>query len=133
MSTPLHNELDGVLADLKEQQGRITEAVGRLESAETTVVTEDRMIQATVDAKGKLTGLKLTGRRWRDLAPKELTARIVEVVNRAQDKAAEQTAELVAPLLPPGVSLDSMLGSTPDLQGMFKSAMEDLTAGKWLR
>lgn len=133
MSTPLHNEMTAALADLREQQSRIAEALARLNSAETTVTSEDRLIQATVDGRGRLTGLKFSGRRWRDLAPHELAARLVEVVDRAQDKAATQTASLMSGLVPAGLDPERLVGGDLDLDGLLEAAIEDVAAGRWAR
>ncbi|GAA3057118.1 YbaB/EbfC family nucleoid-associated protein [Actinokineospora globicatena] len=104
MSTPLHNELATALAELREQQERIALAVDTVAKATTTVTTEDRMVEATVDGQGKLTELKFTGRRWRDLAPKELAARLVEVIGKAQEQSSRSSAEVFAGVMPGGVA-----------------------------
>ncbi|MBY8851715.1 YbaB/EbfC family nucleoid-associated protein [Saccharothrix longispora] len=134
MSGPLHDEMSTALTDLRAQQDRITETLAQLGSVEATSTSEDRLLQATVDGQGRLTGLKFTGRRWRDLAPKELAAKLVEVVNRAQDQAAQQTASLMSGLMPPGLDAERLrdLGGT-DLDALFESAVEDLAAGRWTR
>lgn len=131
MSTPLHNEMAAALAELREQQSRITEAVERLKSADATVVSEDRLISASVNGQGRITELKFAGRRWRELAPKELAARIVDVVTKAQDKAAESTNALVSGLMPEGVDLDRLRDAGPDLDALFGAAVAD--AGRWTR
>ncbi|MDQ2589060.1 YbaB/EbfC family nucleoid-associated protein [Saccharothrix yanglingensis] len=133
MTTPLHNEMAAALAELREQQTRITEAVTRLKAAEVTATSDDRLLQATVDSQGRLTELKFTGRRWRDLAPKELAARLVDVVNRAQDKAAEQSAGMVAGLMPAGMDLDALRAGAPGLDALFEAAIGDVTTGRWAR
>jgi hypothetical protein len=126
MSAPLHNEMAEALAQLREQQSLITDAVGRLNTASATAASDDRTIEATVNAQGKLTGLKLSGRRWRDLAPKELAAKLVEVVNRAQDEASRKNSELVSAFLPQGMDFDKLRDAGPDLDAMFSAAIEDL-------
>lgn len=126
MSTPLHNEMAAAMAGLREQQTRITDAIGRLQSASTTVTSDDRLIEATVDGQGKLTGLKLAGRRWRDLAPKEFAARLIDVVSRAQDKAAQNSAELVSGLMPGGMDLDQLRNTAPDLDAMLSAALQGI-------
>lgn len=132
MSTPLHNELASALADLRAQQGAIEDALGRMRAVEATATSEDRLVEASVDGQGRLTGVRLAGRRWRELAPKELCARIVEVVNRAQDKAAAETAALAGGLMPQGMDLAALRGPGPDLEAMFAAALDD-AAVRWSR
>lgn len=131
MFTPLHNEMAAAVAELRAQQERIGNAVSQIESATATATTEDRLIKATVDGRGRLTEIAFSGRRWRELAPKDLASRIVEVVTRAQDRAAENTAALMAELMPAGIDLDQLQGSGPDLAAMFDAAVEE--AGRWHR
>ncbi|OLR93341.1 YbaB/EbfC family nucleoid-associated protein [Actinokineospora bangkokensis] len=133
MSTPLHNEMAAAVAQLREQQARLERTMADLRAVRASATSEDRLVEATVDSQGKLVGLVLSGRRWRDLAPKELAARITDVVNRAQTRAAENTAALVGGLLPQGMDLDALRGAGPDLDAMFAAAVDDATAGRWAR
>jgi hypothetical protein len=89
------------------------------------------LIKATVDGQGRLTELAFTGQRWREMAPKELCAKIVEVVADAQGKAAASVQELMAGLIPDGVDLDRLRENGPDLDAMIDSAIAD--AGRWSR
>ncbi|PPK70917.1 YbaB/EbfC family nucleoid-associated protein [Actinokineospora auranticolor] len=129
MSTPLHNELAAALVELREQQTRITEAVAKVAEASTTVAADDRMVEATVDGQGKLVGLKFHGRRWRDLAPGELAARLVDVVAKAQDQAAAATASVFAGVMPNGMSFtkDSADDLISELDAMFDTAVANGT------
>jgi hypothetical protein len=81
----------------------------------------DRMVTATVDGQGRLVDLKLTGKRYRQLAPAELTGRIVETVRAAQEDAARQAANALADILPPGLGLP--IGGELDLGAMFDAAV----------
>ncbi|MFT7841739.1 YbaB/EbfC family nucleoid-associated protein [Saccharothrix sp. BKS2] len=130
MSGPLHDEMTTALTDLRAQQDRIAETLAQLGSVEATSTSEDRLLQATVDGQGRLTGLKFTGRRWRDLAPKELAAKLVEVVNRAQDQAAQQTASLMSGLMPAGLDPERLRDLGTDLDALFESAVQDLASGR---
>ncbi|MGW5050421.1 YbaB/EbfC family nucleoid-associated protein [Actinokineospora sp. NPDC004072] len=131
MFTPLHNDMTAALAELREQQAKIADALGRMASASTTAATDDRMVSATVDGRGRLTAVAIAGRRWRELAPGEFAARVVEAVNRAQDAAAEAAAGLVADLMPAGVDLDRLRDVGPDLSAMVDAAVDE--AGRWGR
>ena len=133
MSTPLHNEMAAAMADLREQQSRISDALAGLQAVQATATSDDHLVEATVDGQGKLIGMAFSGRRWRDLAPKDLAARITDVVNRAQAKASQETASLVNGLMPAGMDLDSLRTTGPDLDAMFGAAVEDALSGRWSR
>ncbi|GGS30356.1 MULTISPECIES: YbaB/EbfC family nucleoid-associated protein [Actinokineospora] len=131
MFTPLHNDMAAALAELRAQQAKIADALGRVGEVTASAATEDRMVTATVDGRGRLTEIALAGRRWRDLAPGELAARVVDVVTRAQDKAAEAAASAVAGLMPEGIDLDRLRDVGPELSTMVAEAVDE--AGRWGR
>lgn len=124
MSTPMHDQLDAMMATLREDREKFDQAIVRAEEITETATSKNRMVRATVDARGRLTALELKGRRWRELAPTELCTRIVETVRDAQDAAAARSAELMTGLLPSG--LDAMLnGSPPDFESMLTDVLKD--------
>ncbi|MGX7828861.1 YbaB/EbfC family nucleoid-associated protein [Actinokineospora sp. 24-640] len=124
MSTPLHNKMADALADLRVQRDRIEQTLERMRAVEASATSDDRTVEATVDNQGRLTALRLNGRRWRDTSPKELCARLVDVVSRAQDKAAAETAALAAGMVPAGMDLAALRDSGPDLDALF-AAVDD--------
>ena len=89
------------------------------------------MLKTTVDGQGRLTELVFNGKRWREMAPKELGAKIVEVVADAQRGAAEATSELMGGLVPAGVDLEELRSAGPDLEAMMDSAIADVD--RWSR
>lgn len=131
MFSPLHNEMTDALRELRARQERIAEAFGRVHEVSTSATTKDRTIKATVDGQGRLTDLAFEGRRWREMAPKELGAKIVEVVADAQQQAATRVNELMTGLVPEGVDLDRLRDVGPDLDDMVKTAVAD--AERWSR
>src|SRR5882757_7877519 len=98
MFTPLHNEMTGAMRELRAKQEQITAAFGKLQETTASATTKDRAIRATVDGQGRLTELAFNGKRWREMAPKELGAKIVEVVADAQRQAASSVNELMGGL-----------------------------------
>lgn len=131
MFTPLHNELSEALNGLREQQGQIEDAVGKLDEVTATAASKDRTVAATVNGQGKLTELEIKGTRWREMAPKEFAAKVVEAVAAAQEQAAAESTALMAGLLPDGMDLDKLREQGPDLQAMIDTALED--TGRWAR
>jgi DNA-binding protein YbaB len=129
MSAPLHDGMASALSELRAQQEKIAGAVDRLQAVTANASTKDKMVTATVDGQGKLVELSFRGRRWRDLAPKELAAKIVEVVADAQDKASAETAGVMSDLVPAGLDLERLRQLGPDLDSMFNEAVEE--ARRW--
>jgi DNA-binding protein YbaB len=129
MSAPLYDGMTSALSELRAQQEKIAGAVDRLQAVTATESTKDKMVTATVDGQGKLVELSFRGRRWRDLAPKELAAKIVEVVADAQGKASAATAGLMSDLVPAGLDIERLRELGPDLESMFDEAVEE--ARRW--
>lgn len=131
MFSSFENEMTEAMRELRDRQGEIAEALGKMHEATATATSKDRMLKATVDGQGRLTELAFTGTRWRGMAPKELGAKIVELVADAQRQAAVATGELMAGLVPAGVDLEQLRSVGPDLAAMIDTAIADV--GKWSR
>lgn len=121
MSNPPEYDLANAIADLRAEQSRIQAATEHMSSITGSATSKDRMVTATVDGQGRLVDLKLGGTRYRQLAPAELTTRIVATVREAQDDAARATAAALSGLLPDGLSLP--VDSDFDLEAMFDAAV----------
>jgi DNA-binding protein YbaB len=132
MTVPLHNDLEAALVRLRDQQQELTATTKAIAEAETSTSSRDRLIEATVDGQGRLTGLKITGRRFRELSAAELAAKIVETVRAAQDEQTTKTATALARFAPPGVDLAAMIdgsASPADLLAAAGASMADGIAG----
>jgi DNA-binding protein YbaB len=110
----MHNDLAGMLANLRQQRESLAEASKAMREVTANATTKDRMIKATVDARGRLTGLTFSGNRWRDLAPRELATKVLEVITRAQEKAEKAVLELAGPVTPAGIDLKKFMKDGPD-------------------
>jgi len=131
MFSSLHNEMTEALTSLRAEQEKIAAALAKLGEVTASATTKDHTIKATVDGQGRLVELDFKGQKWRDLAPKELGAKIVEVVTEAQQQASGATVELMAGLTPTGVDLERLRVEGPDLEAMITSVIED--TGRWSR
>lgn len=127
MSSPLFNQMENALADLREQQERIRQAQERAEQETTTVSSKDRSISATVDHRQRLTGLKFSGTRYRTMAPAELASKIVELVRQAQDEANQKSIAVYSAMAPAGFgsALTEMVNGEFDLDEMFDEAVRE--------
>jgi DNA-binding protein YbaB len=129
MFSSFENQMTEAMRELRDKQGEIASALGKLHEATATATSKDRVLTATVDGQGKLTELAFNGKRWREMAPKELGAKIVEVVAEAQEQAARKTSELMGGLVPSGFDLEQLRTVGPDLESMIDEAVADV--GKW--
>jgi DNA-binding protein YbaB len=121
---PKGYDLQAALADLRAEQERIKEASDRMAKVTGSATSKDRMISATVDSQGRLVALKLAGTRYRQLSPKELTSRIVEIVRSAQDDSARAGMTMMRELMPAGLGVP--VDGDFDLDAMFDAAVTSM-------
>lgn len=137
MTSPLHDRIEAAMAELEQQRVKIRDLEKSAASTTATVQSKNRMVTATVDRSGKLTELRFEGKRYRTIAPAELSAVVLETVQQAQEEVARQAIELVSSVLPngfnpfgsggafPDISKDGTATPPPiDLDAMIASAME---------
>jgi hypothetical protein len=127
MSTPLQQQLEAALSDLRVQRTRIQAAREQLAKTTGKAISKDRSVEAVVDNHGKLASLKLNGTGHRKLAPTELAARIVDTVRAAQDAAARQAAGGLTGLMPSALHFGvgpttPAADGTWDIDAMFEAA-----------
>jgi DNA-binding protein YbaB len=122
MSVPMPDDMDAALADLRAEQARIEQIDRQLSGTTTSSTSKDRMVTVTVDSQGQLVDLKISGTRYRQIAPAELTARILETAKQAQELARSKTMEAFSEMLPPGLA-EAMKGGF-NLDGMIDAAVQ---------
>jgi DNA-binding protein YbaB len=122
MYTPLENEIESALAELREQHEKIKDFAAAMAKRTIEVTSKNRMVRVKVDSQGKLVDLAFKGNRYRQIAPAELSALVVETVAKAQEIATKQTLEAAGALMPGGgLRLPGPEGL--DLDDMFEAAM----------
>src|SRR3954451_7753128 len=119
----MQHEIQAAIADLEQTKARLSELNLQMDAEQTSVKSKDRMIEATVDARGRLTDLSLRATKYRTLSPKELCARIVETVRAAQDKGERVAMERLASVAPGGVPIEDLFAGTLNLDAMFDDAV----------
>ncbi|MDE3721987.1 MULTISPECIES: YbaB/EbfC family nucleoid-associated protein [Nocardiopsis] len=79
-------------------------------------MAKNRLVGATVDGTGRLTELKFHTEGYRSMAPAELSAAIVEVVDRAQRQMAERVAQVYENFVPEGIDTKAAMNGdlTPE-------------------
>ncbi|TPW76681.1 YbaB/EbfC family nucleoid-associated protein [Schumannella sp. 10F1B-5-1] len=102
------DEIEQMMAEVRQTHADLAERAAEVDALTATATSKDRVLSATVDARGVLTDLKITGQSWRELAPKELSSKIVAIVAQAQQEVQERGRALLADGAPDG--LDPMAG-----------------------
>ncbi|TDQ44656.1 hypothetical protein EV190_1345 [Actinorugispora endophytica] len=72
-------------------------------------MAKDRLVSAKVNAKGELIELKFHTQKYRQMAPKELSTAITDVIERARKQMAKRVVESYGSFAPEGVDLDEII------------------------
>lgn len=94
------NQINEIMAELEQSQRDLRRAQARISEVSRTTQSGNRMVSATVDARGQLTGLQFHGTKYRSLPGPELADLIVRTVRKAKSAAAAEVQETMKNLLP---------------------------------
>jgi DNA-binding protein YbaB len=114
------DEIEQMLAEARATHAQLAERAAEVEALTATAASKDRTVSATVDARGVLTELKITGQSWRELAPKELCSKIVDVVAQAQRDVQGRGQELFEGVGPDGLDPTGGLPSADEMTAMLQ-------------
>ncbi|MFC4563425.1 YbaB/EbfC family DNA-binding protein [Nocardiopsis mangrovi] len=76
-------------------------------SATEEAVSKDRAISAKINAEGQLVELKFRTGSYKSMAPAELSAAVMDVVERARDRMQDRVLEAYAPFAPEGTDMEA--------------------------
>lgn len=114
----MHNDLAKAVENLREYREKLAESVSEMQAVTASATTKDRMLKVSVDARGRLTEVVFRGNRWRELSPKELGAKVMDVVTRAQEKARTSAISVATGVAPEGLDIRKFMEHGPDLDRM---------------
>lgn len=115
MSSPYDQEIAELTAEYQRRREGLGEMQRRLQSISVTATSPRQVVQATVAHGGEVTELKFPTNAYRRMAPAELATAILTTITEARDKALNEAAELLAPMLPPGLNAREMFSGQTDL------------------
>lgn len=115
-----NEDLETMMAEMEEARLALADIDTQMKELSVTVESKDRVISVTANAEGVISGLKLSGRTWREISAKELGSKITDVVNQAQQEVRQRSAELLASIAPEGVDPVTGLPDEVELESMMK-------------
>ncbi|WP_295831846.1 YbaB/EbfC family nucleoid-associated protein [uncultured Microbacterium sp.] len=124
------DDIERMLTEVRQSHADLAARAADIEALTATATSKDRVLSATVDARGELTDLRITGQSWRELAPKELCAKIVAVVAQAQREVQERGRALLSEDGPDGLDPTMGLPSADDMAEMMQTMLEQLPGGR---
>jgi DNA-binding protein YbaB len=110
--------LQQLRSSFAESQQQMLEARHRLSALTAKAEYRDGSILVILDAQGQITQLTFRGDSYRDLAPEELSRRILSVVADAHAQLRRSVAELMPRSPWGGLSIEEMLDPSTELSQM---------------
>jgi DNA-binding protein YbaB len=90
MSSPLQEQVEQAMTRLTEHRARMEEVRAELRAANASVTSKDRMVTAVVGAQGQIVSLTFHTTAYRSMAPAELGAALVDVLNEARARIGDE-------------------------------------------
>ncbi|MGW5848690.1 YbaB/EbfC family nucleoid-associated protein [Streptomyces sp. NPDC055254] len=112
MSLDFDGRIKDAMSALYEQRDKMLAAKTELDAATASVTSKDRMISATVGPQGQVVALTFHTKAYQAMAPAELSAALVTVLNDARAKMGEQVIERIKGFTDFGERLRAVTGLT---------------------
>jgi DNA-binding protein YbaB len=90
MSSPLQEQVEQAMTRLTEHRARMEEVRAEMKTANASVTSKDRMVTAVVGAQGQVVSLTFHTTAYRSMAPAELGAALVDVLNEARARIGDE-------------------------------------------
>ncbi|MFF0486597.1 YbaB/EbfC family nucleoid-associated protein [Streptomyces sp. NPDC004435] len=107
-------DFDSILKDamsaLHEQRDKMLEAKRELDAATASVTSKDRMVSVTVGPQGQVVSMTFHTRAYQSMAPAELAAALVTVLNEARARMGSEVIERIKGFQDFGGHLRSVTG-----------------------
>ncbi|RKT86453.1 YbaB/EbfC DNA-binding family protein [Saccharopolyspora antimicrobica] len=102
----------------EHQVTELAERQRRLSEVSATAVSPRRELSVTVGPQGVITELKFLTSAYRRLAKNELSELVTRTIADARAKLTEELAEVMAPMMPPGMDVKAVLNGTVSAEQM---------------
>ena len=93
MTSPFADQIAQAMESLREQQAKMEEVRNELQAATASVTSKDRMVTAKVGPQGQVVALTFHTTAYRSMAPAQLSAVLVDVLNTARADMGEKITE----------------------------------------
>ncbi|MDJ1134913.1 YbaB/EbfC family nucleoid-associated protein [Streptomyces iconiensis] len=123
MSEPLQERIAQAAAELEAARAAVERAQTDLSQASATVRSKDRVVEATVEAQGGLTGLKFLDNKHQNMTGPQLAASVMEAVQQGRAQMAHRVMDTFAPFTQPGPEGSVRRGLDLDWNRIFGSAL----------
>jgi DNA-binding protein YbaB len=122
--TDPHKAFENAMAELTRTQERLEAVRSQMEAKPYKITSKDGMVTVTLDQRGDVKDIKFNTAKFRRMAPAELSAALVEVLQKARAEGRAELLKAYRPFLPAGLDLDQMMAGKFSVDGIFDSARQ---------
>ena len=115
-------QLDQMLDDYQRRRSFLTDVHTRMKSLTGTATSPRREVSVTVQHTGAVVDITFSGTAYKRLPPRELTDLILKTMAAAIEKAVEQAAEVMSPIMPAGMDAKQLLAGKVGMETFLPSS-----------
>ncbi|WP_410601533.1 YbaB/EbfC family nucleoid-associated protein [Amycolatopsis sp. lyj-90] len=114
----MKDQVDTLLEQFERQTAQLRDAQEAASQTSATVVSQDGLVRATIDATGTLAKLEIQPNAFERTNPAQLANTVLTLVRQGSLQVKQQVAELMAPITEGLPDLSDLIEGAPSLQGL---------------
>jgi DNA-binding protein YbaB len=109
--------LERMFEQYREQREGLGALTEKMAAVTATAASARREVEVTVGRNGVVTDVRFPTSAYRRMTPRELADTIMATITEAKEEVQEQSAAILAPMMPPGADVQGMLAGRvrPDM------------------
>ncbi|MFD5243168.1 YbaB/EbfC family nucleoid-associated protein [Amycolatopsis sp. NPDC058340] len=124
----MKDQVDTLLEQFERQTAQLRDAQEAASQTSATVVSQDGLVRATIDATGTLAKLEIQPNAFERTNPAQLANTVLTLVRQGSLQVKQQVAELMAPITEGLPDLSDLIEGAPSLQGLMPAIPDFLAA-----
>lgn len=114
----MKDQVDTLLEQFERQTAQLRDAQEAASQMSATVVSQDGLVRATIDATGTLAKLEIQPNTFERTTPAQLANTVLNLVRQGSLQVKQQVADLMAPITEGLPDLSDLIEGAPSLQGL---------------
>lgn len=127
MSTGYEQQLEEALAQYQRRRTELAEFQRDAAGVSATVTAPRKVVSVTIGNAGVVKEIKFPTAAFKNLSGPELAKVLVTTIEDARAQALDKVADLLAPMLPPGLDPRQVVRGSADLEKVMPADPVDLT------
>jgi DNA-binding protein YbaB len=121
-STDPKKAFEQTVAEAFRTQERLREVRAKLSKKPTKVTSKDGMITVVLNERGEVTSIAFNTAKFRRMAPAELGAALVQVIEQARAECRNQVISAYREFLPEGMDLEKIMSGKLNMDSVLNAA-----------